>query len=225
MNNFTTPKHTGLSKAAPNPQGKGLRPIADSLNEFKYNSSCPPKQITQISTELFTSLIVLESQIRFKPVFEKSYWLYQKNGDYHLSLISPHEWRNAQAGNFVGECRLHNDLTWSLALSEESMNNSIIMDALNSRREQFEYQLTEAQQLSETLPVYVESFSFYSRILASGLAYSLNASMQKTGIAQLNYDEALQQQKNHKALGYADKRGQTLADFMRKMHEDIENCR
>lgn len=190
MNNLPVPTH---KTSSPNPQGKGLRTVLDALNEFKRNSHAQPKHINQISAELFTSLLILESQIRFKPVLEQPYWLYLKNGAYHLSLIHPQQWSQALAGIFIGECQLHTDLTWSLVLSDEAVNNAAIMDALNQRRAQFDEQLIAADKLQTTLPVYISSFSFYSRILASGLAYSLGSSMQQTCIAQLSYAEALQQ--------------------------------
>ncbi len=80
MEHIAETKQDGLRKATtPNSQGKGLRPVLDSLNEFKGNIPPLPKHITQISAELFTSLLILESQIRFKPTLEKPYWLYCKN--------------------------------------------------------------------------------------------------------------------------------------------------
>ncbi len=178
----------------PNPQGKGLSPILDSLSEYKRLSAAAPKHITQVSTELFTSLFILESQIRFKPVVERSYWLYYKNGSWQLSMISPEQWHSAQSGEYFGECRLLRDLTWSLALSDNAAQNAELMALLDQRRQDFEQQLNSVEQLQASLPVYVDSFSFYSRVLASGLAYSLGSSMQQTGIASLNHAQALQQQ-------------------------------
>ena len=64
-------------KKQPNPQGKGLVPILESLAESRALTSIVPKHIEQISSELFTSLFVLHSQFHFKPVVGKHYWLYQ----------------------------------------------------------------------------------------------------------------------------------------------------
>lgn len=200
MKNIQTPKQFNLPAVNPNPQGKGLRPVLDSLNEFKRNCYAQRKHISQISTELFTSLFILESQIRFKPVLEKSYWLYQKNGRYHLSLIYPLQWSYLQSGDYIGECRLHTDLTWSLALSDAALNNPELMAAFNQRRAQFYEQLAAAEQLQDTLPVYVSDFSYYSRVLAAGLAHSLGSSMQLVGIAELPYMDALQQAQSGSAL-------------------------
>ena len=56
----------------PNPQGKGLVPVLDSITASRTTVSVPPKHIEQISSELFTSLFVLHSQFQFKPVVGKS---------------------------------------------------------------------------------------------------------------------------------------------------------
>jgi len=200
MKNIQTPKQSHLPAVNPNPQGKGLRPVLDSLNEFKRSCYVQRKHISQISTELFTSLFILESQIRFKPVLEKSYWLYQKSGRYHLSLIHPQQWTRQQSGDYIGECQLHTDLTWSLALSDAALANSELMAAFNHRRAQFHEQLAAAEQLQDTLPVYVSDFSYYSRVLAAGLAHSLGLSMQLGGIAGLPYSDALQQAQFGSAL-------------------------
>lgn len=189
-----TPKVSNWSAENPNPQGKGLRPVLDALNEVKQHCVVQHKHIHQISAELFTSLLILESQIRFKPVFEKPYRLYQKNGQYHLSLIHPQQWSYRQAGDYVGECQLHTDLTWSLALSDVALNSPRLMAHFHQRRTQFDEQLATAVQLQDALPKYVSSFSYYSRVLASGLAHSLGASMQLSGIAKLPYIAALQQE-------------------------------
>ena len=188
------PQVSNWLAANPNPQGKGLRPVLDALIEAKQHCVVQHKQIHQISAELFTSLLILESQIRFKPVFEKPYWLYQKNGQYHLSLIHPQQWSYQQAGDYVGECQLHTDLTWSLELSDETLNNPRLMAHFQQRRTQFDEQLATAVKFQDALPRYVSSFSYYSRVMASGLAHSLGASMQLGGIAELPYIVALQQE-------------------------------
>jgi hypothetical protein len=193
MKSIQAPKQSSFPVVNPNPQGKGLRPVLDSLNEFKRSCCVQRKHISQISTELFTSLLILESQIRFKPVLEKPYWLYHKNGQFHLSLIHPQQWSYLQAGDYIGECQLHADLTWSLALADAVLNNPELMATFSQRRAQFCEQLAAAEQLQDTLPVYVSSFSYYSRVLASGLAHSLGSSMQLSGIAELPYVDALQQ--------------------------------
>jgi hypothetical protein len=42
------------------------------------------------------------------------------------------------------------------------------------------------------MPVYLEALPYYSRVLASALAYSLKQSMQKSGILGLSFRQAEQ---------------------------------
>ncbi|MGZ5045407.1 MAG: hypothetical protein ACXV8P_11515 [Methylobacter sp.] len=49
-----------------NPQGKRTVALLDSLQQAKKQLQVSAKNIQQISSELFTSLFILNSQIRFK---------------------------------------------------------------------------------------------------------------------------------------------------------------
>lgn len=175
---------------SPNPQGKGLVPVLDSLTESRATIPVPPKQIDQISSELFTSLFVLHSRFLFKPVVGKSYYLYWRNKDFHLSLITPQEWGGSSYGEYVGECVLHEDVTWTLTLHTSAAQNTEILQLIERRREEFQQALSGADIVDDVLPVYLESLPFYQRVLASALASSLKASMQKSGIQGLSYQQA-----------------------------------
>jgi len=174
----------------PNPQGKGLVPVLDSLTESRATIPVPPKQIDQISSELFTSLFVLHSRFQFKPVVGNSYYLYWRNNDFHLSLITPKEWGDSGYGQFVGECVLHEDVTWTLTLHASAAQNVEIMQLIERRRQEFQQALSRADTVDDVLPVYLESLPFYQRVLASALAGSLKVSMQKSGIQGLSYRQA-----------------------------------
>ena len=174
----------------PNPQGKGLVPVLDSLTESRAKIAVPPKQIDQISSELFTSLFVLHSRFQFKPVVGKSYYLYWRNSDFHLSLIAPHEWGGSGYGEYIGECVLHKDVTWTLSLHESAARHEALMTLIEHRRREFQQALNAADTIDDVLPVYLESLPFYQRVLASALASSLKVSMQKSGIAGISYQQA-----------------------------------
>ncbi|KPJ95280.1 MAG: hypothetical protein AMJ53_03100 [Gammaproteobacteria bacterium SG8_11] len=173
----------------PNPQGKGLVPVLDSLAASRPAINVPPKFIEQISSELFTSLFVLESQFHFKPVVGKPYWLYRQGQVFKLSLISPTEWRGG-FGQFVGECQLQSDITWTLILDEQAASDSELMQLIANKRRELDTQLRAADTLEEVLPVFRASLPFYQRVFASALAHSLGVSMQKSGIKQLSYRQA-----------------------------------
>ncbi len=175
----------------PNPQGKGLRPVLAFLEESRAPAlMAQPKQIKQISLELFTSLFVLESDFKFKPVRGNNYWLYQKNGRFWLSPIRPDEWDERVYGRYIGECELHEDMTWSLEMCEEAAEDRELMASLEQRWEAFEEAMEESETVEDALPRYQGQMPFYQRAYAFALAHSLRASMQGSGIQGLSYREA-----------------------------------
>lgn len=175
---------------SPNPQGKGLVPVLESLAQSRAIVSVAAKHINQISSELFTSLFVLHSHFQFKPVVGKSYWLYQRDKKFQLSLISPQEWGGNGFGLFVGECVLQQDITWSLTLDEAATNNNLLMNFIELKRREFEEMLTSVTSVDSVLPFYLEGLPFYQRVFAAALANSLKNSMVKSGILGLSYVQA-----------------------------------
>lgn len=175
----------------PNPQGKGLVPVLAQLSSVRAAAQhVPAKHIEQISNELFTSLFVLESEFKFKAVAGRSYWLYRKNGRFWLSPIGPHEWGPEQYGQYIGECMLHEDITWTLELSEEASEDQELIQYLQDKKDAFEKQLEEAEAVEDILPGHRKDFGFYRRAYAFALAHSLGVSMEKSGIKQMTYEQA-----------------------------------
>ena len=177
-------------RKSPNPQGKGLVPVLENLQLATKNLSVPAKDIHRVTNELFTSLFILNSQIRFKPVCGQSYWLYRKNNEYRLSLISPEQWSPVQSGKYIGHCQLHCDLTWTLELSDACRNDKELLAEIARQRQYFDKSVRQADTIDQILPVYDNNLPFYSRILAHALSYSLRLSMQKSGISGMNLKEA-----------------------------------
>ncbi len=174
----------------PNPQGKGLAPVLDSLAQSRTMIAVPPKLIDQVTNELFTSLFVLHSKFHFKPVLGKNYWLYKRNDRFQLSLISPHEGGESFMGQYIGECILQDDITWTLTLDSRSAEDNELQQLIEEKRKEFEQSLLTADSIDEVLPVYLQSLPYYQRVFASALANSLKASMQKSGIQGLSYTQA-----------------------------------
>jgi Protein of unknown function (DUF2452) len=179
-----------MTSKSPNPQGKGLVPVLESLMQTRKNLAVPAKDILQIANELFTSLFVLNSQIKFKPVVGRTYWLYRKDGIYGLSLIAPEQWSPSHYGQFIGACELQPDLTWTLELSGQCRGDLALMAEITQQWERFDEKLNTAEHIDDLLPVYIATLPFYSRVLASALAHSLGQSMQKGGISGLSFDQA-----------------------------------
>lgn len=175
----------------PNPQGKGQAPVLALLSENRDNAiAVPPKQVEQVSTELFTALFILQSDFRFQPTPGRPHWLYQKEGRFRLSLTPPESWHPKIAGRYIGECVLQADMTWTLALAEDVARDPEFQDMLAARREAFERELENARTLDEVLPVHRGELPFYQRAFAYALAHSLGRSMDQSGIRGLGYDEA-----------------------------------
>lgn len=180
-----------MSDKNPNPQGKGQVPVLAALAENrKAAAAVPPKHIEQVSVELFTSLFVLESDFNFKPVPGRAYWMYHKRGRYWLSPVAPEEWHPMVYGRYIGECRLQEDMSWTLELADEVAADPAFVRHLEERRARFERDLEAADTLDDALPVHESRFPFYQRAFAYALAHSLGTSMEHSGIRQLSYDEA-----------------------------------
>jgi hypothetical protein len=133
---------------------------------------------------------VLHSKFQFKPVIGKSYWLYRRSNMFHLSMIAPQEWGGDGFGQFIGECILQKDITWTLKLDDVATQDGDLMSLLAVKRKEFEKTLNTVDTVDSILPVYVESLPFYQRVFASALANSLRTSMLKSGILGVNYKQA-----------------------------------
>lgn len=180
-----------MHESNPNPQGKGGVPVLAALTENQHPAATlPPKHIEQVSVELFTSLFVLESDFNFKPVLGRAYWLYRKEGRFWLSPVPPQEWHPMVYGRYIGECRLQQDMSWTLMLADDVAGDPAFMCELEEKRARFERSLEAAVTLDDALPMHESNFPFYQRAFAYALAHSLGASMDHAGIRGLSYDEA-----------------------------------
>lgn len=175
----------------PNPDGKGASPVLATLHEASRGlASVAPKHIEQVTAELFTSLFVLESEFRFKPVPGKPYYLYEQPERFWLGITPPSMMSADVGGRFIGVCELQSDLTWTLELDQAVAEDEDFMAWLAAKRAAFERRLGEAETVDDILPVYEARLSFYRRASAFGVAHSLGRSMTASGISGLSYDEA-----------------------------------
>ncbi|RJS94173.1 DUF2452 domain-containing protein [Salinisphaera sp. Q1T1-3] len=175
----------------PNPDGKGQTPVLSVLNDARATPvPVPAKQIDQVTTELFTSLFVLESEFNFKPVPGKPYYIYRDGERFWMGITSPAMMSEAVGGRFIGTAVLQADLTWTLTLADAVADDPAFMQWLSDKRAAFEKRLGEAETVDDVLPVYESRFSFYRRASAFGVAHSLSRSMSASGISGLSYDEA-----------------------------------
>lgn len=174
----------------PNPQGKGLVPVLQGLQQHWARAHIAPKQIDQIALELFTSLFVLQSEFRFNPVAGQDYYLYQGSSGYRLLLVGPDEWSGARPGRYIGHCLLLEDRTWTLALAPEVAADEQFMAGIEARRLALQERLEAAPTLEDALPGFAAELGYYGKALTYILNRSLQLSMQLSGIHTLSYDEA-----------------------------------
>ena len=175
---------TRQARNKPNPQGKGCVPVLQDWAVLRPQLPCP-KAPADILRDYCLSALVLAAKFRFRPVPGKPYYLYCSDQDWTLSLIDPGEWGRAMPGEFVAECRLQNDMTWRLRFGEMD-SGSRVLQRLQRFIEGFSDALRDQQALAEGLPFYVSSLPYFQRMLATGLAVSLQHSIEATDPAALS---------------------------------------
>ncbi len=163
----------------PNPQGKGCVPL---LQDWQANrpGMLRPKTPLQIIRDYLLSALVLAANFRFRPVPGQYYYLYCDAQQWHLSLIGPGEWGERKPGEFVGSCRLQTDMTWHIEfdnLREGSLPARRITEFIDG----FTSDLSSRRSLLAGLPFYEKQLPYYRRMLATGLAASLQHSITDTG--------------------------------------------
>ena len=145
--------------------------------------------------DYMVSLLVLSAHFKFKPVAGNTYHLYWAKGVWRLSLIAPQEWTDTTPGHFVGSCCLRSDMTWALDPAADLSDHPDLVQALDGFIHDFLETLEGHETLEAGLPFYVAQLPFYQRLLATGLASSLQRSARAGGMAQ---------RKAHFWLGAAD---------------------
>ena len=167
--------------SGPNPQGKGQ---IGFLRDWAYSSprAVAAKPAPQLLADYFTSLLVLSSSFKFKPVFGKDYYLYIDGDRWSLSLVSPDEWNDdARRRTFVGTCVLHADSTWSIVPSDNLGKQGAVNDALGAFYDGFIEKLQSETLLEDGLPLYEAGLPYYPRLFAAALSRSLKASLTMGG--------------------------------------------
>lgn len=73
------------------------------------------QQVKEIENRLHVSEQIYQSDIRFTPVVNQVYHLYEKEDHFLLSLIGPDEWgRSKNSRKFVASVKLLGDHSWDL---------------------------------------------------------------------------------------------------------------
>jgi hypothetical protein len=159
-----------------NPEGKGLNGLlADWQQTAPRGVVAKPHR--QVLAELFTSMLVLSANFRYRPVVNAANYLYWIDGEWSLSLIAPEEWSNEKRAAYVGMCVLQRDMTWAIDPSELLGRDNTVSDAVGRFFDAFAETLDTDLTLEEILPFYVGRLSYYQRLYANALSRSVRAAM------------------------------------------------
>jgi hypothetical protein len=169
----------------PNPQGKGNVTVLQDWDALRPRSA-EKKSANNILTDYCLSALVLAAKFQFRPVPGKLYYLYSNEQKWSLSLIGPHEWGDTTLGEFVASCRLQTDMTWQLAFCQLRAD-SPALDRLEGFVEDFTNTIARQTSVIDELPFYISNLPYYQRMLATGLAVSLQHSISETGVVALKH--------------------------------------
>lgn len=175
-----------------NPQGKGhVGLLLDWDNTRPIGAQA--KSSGQLLADYFTSMLVLSSSFKFKPVVGQTYYLYWIKSQWSLSLVSPSEWSDERREAYVGQCELHDDMTWTMNPSEDLSNRQAVLEAMADFHDAFVEKMDSDEPLEQTLPVYVAKLPYYQRLYASALTRSLRFSMTVGGQLSIKSNQWLEQ--------------------------------
>lgn len=170
-NNLAVARKTGG-----NPEGKGLNGfLLDWYQTAPRRAVAKPGR--QILAELFTSMLVLSAQFKYRPAVRAANYLYWINGAWSISLISPEEWSDERRAGFAGTCVLQDDMTWTISPSDLLAGDNAVSDAMGRFYEAFAETLDTDLSLEEILPYYVARLPYYQRLHASALSRSLHTTV------------------------------------------------
>lgn len=159
-----------------NPDGKGANGfMLDWYRSEPRGLSAKPQR--QVLAELFTSMLVLSSQFKYKPSVGVANYLYWIDGEWSLSLIAPDEWSVKHQTGFVGTFILQHDMTWTITPSVLLGNDNPLTDAVARFYDAFAQALDTDLTLEEILPFYVGHMSYYQRLYASALSRSVRGAV------------------------------------------------
>ena len=159
-----------------NPDGKGVHGFLDDWRMTQPTGVLAKPQ-RQVLAALFTSMLVLSSSFKYRPVRGCSNYLYWIDGQWSLSLIAPHEWSSRRRRGFAGTCTLQSDMTWTIVPSQRLVEDSPVSGAIRRFFTAFAEMLNTDLTLEEILPFYANGLPYYQRLYASALSRSLSAAV------------------------------------------------
>ncbi len=84
------------------------------ISMLKKQAELIMKQVRDIESRMKISEQIYSSDIRYQPVVNQVYHLYEKDAYYTLSLIGPEEWGKRAPYKFVASVKLLGDHSWEV---------------------------------------------------------------------------------------------------------------
>jgi hypothetical protein len=85
------------------------------ISMLKKQADLIMQQVREIESRLQISEQIYESDMRFQPVVNQVYHLYEKDDHYTLSLVAPEEWgRSKTTRKYVATVKLLGDHSWDV---------------------------------------------------------------------------------------------------------------
>jgi hypothetical protein len=163
-----------------NPQGKGLVPSLQSLEAFR-RLPARDRSSREWLLDYLAGALVLSAKFSFRPLINRTYYLYWCDGEWTLSMISPAQWGDRLRASPVAECVLRDDYSWTLVVHESVAHNPDLLAALAAFQAGFLTHIDTPKPLVDGLPFCQADLSWYPRLMALGLSKSLKVSMDRAG--------------------------------------------
>lgn len=177
--------HAITAKTDTHPDGKGVSGfMLDWYRSQPRDVLAKPQQ--QLLAEMFTSMLALSAEFKYRPAIETKNYLYWIDEQWSLSLIAPDEWSAERQASFAGTLVLQQDMTWTISPSDQLSEQSAVSEALRDFHEAFVDILETDKTLEEVLPFYVGHLPYYQRLYASALSRSLRASLRLGGLDKVS---------------------------------------
>ena len=175
----------------PNPQGKASLPWLNELQGWRCVEP-PARDVRALLSDYLRGLLVLSADFSFRPAPGQAYHLYFRKRRWGLSLIAPDEWRPNRRAAYVARCELRHDATWDVEPAPDLDERREVLAALEAVVQGFKERLNNDSTVFDGLPHYEAGLPYYRRVLASGLARSLQGSLQQLGLEAADGRQLLQ---------------------------------
>ncbi|ARN72670.1 DUF2452 domain-containing protein [Oceanicoccus sagamiensis] len=165
-----------------NPQGKGLVPVLEALEPL---SQLPAQQRSSQDwlRDYLAGALIVSARFSFKPVLRQSYYLYWQTGQWQLSMISPSEWGSRLQTTPVASCQLREDYSWDISPYDSVAETPELLASLASFQSGFLDFIDNEMPLVDQLPFYQAELPWYPRLMALGLAKTLQRSLDSAGLS------------------------------------------